>query len=189
VSDAEGVPADPDQSEAEAVAETEESGSSRRARVVKPGSIVVLVGAILVVGLVVVGYLNWREDGRQDSAETAQKEISVSVAKILSYQYDTINDELRDELPLLAGSFADDFQKLVTDTIAPAAIKAKVTTQAEISESAVVSESNDRVELLIFVNVTTSSSRLKEPRVTGSRLAVTAKKIDGHWRISNLDPV
>jgi len=53
----------------------------------------------------------------------------------------------------------------------------------------VVKAEHDEVSLLLFVDVTTTSSELSAPRVSGSRLAVTAKYVDGQWRIIALDPV
>jgi Mce-associated membrane protein len=130
-----------------------------------------------------------RHDSNQDGGERARKEVVAHVEKLLSYDYREIEDELARERDWLTGSFADDYTSLVSDEIAKAAKKVKVVTEARVSASGVVSAEHDEVELLLFVNVTTRSSELAQPRVSGSRLAVTAKYVDGEWRISALDPV
>jgi len=132
---------------------------------------------------------NARHDSNQDGGEQARKDVVAHVEQLLSYDYRDIEDDLAREREWLTGSFADDYTSLVSDEIAPAARKVKVVTEARVSASGVVSAEHDEVELLLFVNVTTRSSELAQPRVSGSRLAVTAKYVDGEWRISALEPV
>lgn len=132
---------------------------------------------------------NARHDSNQDGGEQARKDVVAHVEQLLSYDYRDIEDDLAREREWLTGSFADDYTSLVTDEIAPAAKKVKVVTDARVSASGVVSAEHHEVELLLFVNVTTRSSELAQPRVSGSRLAVTAKYVDGAWRISALEPV
>ncbi|KAA1421887.1 hypothetical protein F0U44_06365 [Nocardioides humilatus] len=145
-----------------------------------------LVLAAVAATLFVV---NGRHDVDLESGDQARAAVVGHVEELLSYDYRTIGDEAGDEGKWLTGSFADDYAALVTDEIAPAAQKVKVTTEASVSASGVVSADGDEVELLLFVTVTTRSSELAEPRITGSRLVVTAKNVDGDWLISALDPV
>lgn len=142
--------------------------------------------AAVAAGLFAV---NARHDANQDGGQEARKVVVTHVEQLLSYDYRGIEDDLARERDWLTGTFADDYSALVTDEIAPAAKKVKVVTDASVTASGVTSTEHDQVELLLFVNVTTRSSELSEPRVSGSRLAVTAKYVDGAWRISALEPV
>lgn len=162
---------------------------SLRVRKVSTGRALWLVPIVLLVAAVALFASNARGASTEDSAQDARKIVVAHVEQLLSYDYRGITDDLDREKAWLTGSFADDYAKLVSDEIAPAAEKAKVVTDARVSGSGVISAKHDEVELLVFVDVTTRSSELDEPRVSGSRLVVTAKYVDGEWRISALDPV
>lgn len=142
--------------------------------------------ALLAVGLFVV---NRGHAADADAGPDARKVVAGHVEQLLTYDYRQLDEELDRESGWLGGSFADQYDALVKDKIGPAATKAEVVTEARVSASGVVSSSSDRVELLFFVNVTTRSSELDQPRTQGSRLVVTAEKVDGDWLITALDPV
>lgn len=145
----------------------------------------------LVVGVLggVLFAVNQRHDANVDGGTEAQAAVTTHVEELLTYDYREIDDDLAREGDWLTGSFQDEYSDLVTDEIGPAARKAKVVTEARVASSGVVSAEHHKVDLLLFVNVTTRSSELSEPRVSGSRLEITAEYVDGEWRISSLDPV
>jgi len=146
-----------------------------------PVALLALAGALFLV--------DQRHDAAASDGAEARKAVAAHVEQLLSYDHRTIEDDLAREKDWLTGSFADDYASLVTDEIAPAAARAKVVTDARVSASGVTSTDDGEVELLLFVTVTTRSEELDAPRVSGSRLAVTAELVDGEWRISALDPV
>lgn len=152
-----------------------------RSRWLLPLALAVLGGVLFTV--------NERHDANADGGVEAQAAVTAHVEELLTYDYREIDDDLARERDWLTGSFEDEYSDLVTDKIGPAAREAKVVTEARVASSGVVSAEHDKVDLLVFVNVTTSSSELAEPRVSGSRLEITAEYVDGEWRISSLDPV
>jgi len=153
------------------------------------GRLVWAVPLVLVVATAWLFVANHRHEADPAGAHTARTVVTDHVKSLLSYSYQDINTDLAAEKGWLTGPFADRYAELVSTKIGPAARKAKVTTSATIASSGVVTAAHDRVELLLFVDVTTRSSELSEPRVSGSRLLVTADLVDGDWRISALDPV
>lgn len=148
-----------------------------------------LVPVVLLLVAGVLAFLNARHAGTAEGATDARKTVVTHVEELLSYDYREIEDDLASEADWLTGSFADEYQDLVRDKIAPAAVKAQVVTDAEVSASGVVSSERHSVELLLFVNVTTRSSELADAKTAGSRLVVQAEWVDGAWRISSLQPV
>jgi len=147
--------------------------------------------ALLVLLLATAGlfFANRRHEADASTGEEARTVVTDHVQSLLSYSYRDIDQDLAAEKGWLIGAFADEYADLVSSKIKPAATRAKVTTNADVASSGVVSAAHDQVRLLLFVNVTTRSSALSEPRVSGSRLLVTADLVDGAWRISALDPV
>lgn len=156
-------------------------GKVRRQLWLVPVALVALAGLLFAA--------NARHEANQRGGEDARKVVAGHVEQLLSYDYREIDEDLESEGDWLTGSFADEYASLVTDEIAPAAEKAQVVTDARVSASGVASTGHHEVELLLFVNVTTRSTELDEPRVSGSRLSVRAEYVDGEWRISSLDPV
>jgi Mce-associated membrane protein len=182
----------PDELAEEALGMTpsDDAGDSLALRIPRPGRRLVwlfpLVLAIAAAGLALV---NHRRDADQAGAETARTVVTDHVKSLLTYSYQDIRTDLAAEKGWLTGPFADSYAELVSTKIEPAAAKAKVSTAATIASAGVVSAQHDRVQLLLFVNISTRSSQLSQPRVSGSRLLVTADLVDGEWRISALDPV
>jgi len=148
-----------------------------------------LVPAALFLVATVAFVANSRHDADADAGAEARSTVTTHVEELLSYDYREIDDDLQREKGWLTGSFADDYESLVTEKIGPAAEKAKVVTDAKVTASGVISTGHDKVDLLLFVDVTTRSSELADPRVSGSRLVVTAEQVDGQWRISDLEPI
>lgn len=153
------------------------------------GSRAWLVPAVLLVIAGALAFTNLRHDSAEEGGVEARKVVATHVEELLSYDYQEIEDDLEAERDWLTGPFADEYQSLVTDKIAPAAKKAEVVTDAKVSSSGVVKAERHSVELLLFVNVTTRSSELADSKTAGSRLVVTADWVDGAWRISSLQPV
>ena len=140
---------------------------------------------LALVALVVVNVLHVREESPRDEVP---KTVADHVVKLLSYTPTTVASDLGKEKAWLTGDFEDQYTELVTQTVAPAAEKGGVTAEASVSGRGVVSSSHDRVELLLFVNITTTRSASKDPEVQGSRVRVVAQRVDGTWKISDLSP-
>ena len=149
--------------------------------------------AVVVLSLAIAAGVVWwkarslrEDDERRAAAVTAAAAASQA---ILSYSSATVAAEIDDEQDLLTGDFADEYARLVRDTIAPAAERARVSTEAEVVGQGVASDKGEDVVVLLFVNVTTTSPKLKQPRVTGSRIEVVMREVDGDWLIADLQPI
>jgi len=160
----------------------------------------ILLAIALVLVLVLVGLLvalrvkTHRASPNADDRASAQTTAAMttansSLATLLSYTPQNVSQDLASETELLTGQFKTDYTQLVTTVVAPSAIRGGVTTQAVVVGSGVVTASADTVTLIEFVDVSTTSKNLPESRVSGSRLRVTMQNVDGHWLISNLQPV
>ena len=148
---------------------------------------VLAVGLLLAV--LVVGFLNLRHDRAVTAGDDAVAAVEPHVEQLLSYTPSTVASDLDAEREWLTGDFARDYDDLVTGTIAPAATEGGVATTASVKGVGVDSSSSDRVVMLMFVNVSTTSAAAPEPQVSGSRLRVTALQVDGEWRISEIRPI
>jgi Mce-associated membrane protein len=194
-SDEETAPADADAASDYA---DEASLDVQRSRLTGP----VLLGVVVVltVALVVVTSLVHGERSADDRSDAALKEIGTSLTRLLSWKSRTVEAELDDELKLLHGDFADEYEGLVRKTIAPAARQSRLDASAEIVAAGVVDQNDDgQMVLLYFVNVKVSPSGRRDeltplpPRPLGdemgSRIEVTVVEVDGKFLIEGYKPV
>lgn len=167
------------------------AGIGNAVRAVSRRTLVVWL-ALLVVLAAGVGVLWWIDhdhgqvdDARQAALAAARKQA----VEVLSYSHRTVEDDLQRAQDSLTGDFRDEFAQLTADVIVPAATRDGITTKAEVSAAGVVSADADVVKTLLFVSQTTTSKRLSEPKIDGSRLEVTMTRVGDRWLISALDPV
>lgn len=149
----------------------------------------VIVLALLAAG---VGAL-WWQDHRHDQIEAAREAAIQTTTKrlagILSYQHSTVDKDLTTAQNHLTGDFKDKFATLGHKFVAPSAKRDKITTTAKVVDSSVVSATPTDVVALVYVNQTTQSATLSEPRIDNSRLRVSLTQVDDHWRVSDLKPL
>jgi Mce-associated membrane protein len=153
-----------------------------------------VVGWLCVVALLLAAAGTFVVLAGRSSAETGRGREARSVAidhvsKLLSYTPATVDSDLKAELPWLTGTFRTDYEKLVREKIEPAATKAKISVDAQVVGAAVARSAGDEVSVLVFINVDTSSSAVKTPRLTGSRVQDVMKQESGRWLISEFTPL
>lgn len=154
------------------------------------GLLVMLVVALLLaVALVALVVINQRHDAEADASAAASEVVTAHVTQLLSYTPATVVSDLDTEKEWLTGGFLDEYTALVTDTVAAAAVNDKVTVKASIVAHGVQAASTVRVEMLLFINVSTTRAGSAKPETQGSRVRVVAEKVDGDWLISTLAPV
>ena len=71
--------------------------------------------------------------------------------------------------------------------VRPSAEQYKVVVKAEVTAASVVRAGDDRVVALLFVDQTTTSTRLEGPKVDLNRVRMTLVEQDGKWLVSELD--
>jgi Mce-associated membrane protein len=70
--------------------------------------------------------------------------------------------------------------------VRPGASQYHVVVKAEVAAASVVTATADQVVVLLFVNQTTTSTRLDGPRVDLNRVRLTLVKVDGDWLVKNV---
>lgn len=152
----------------------------------------VLWTALLVVLAGAAGALAWKTHSADRTAAAGAAALHAAekyTVELLSYEPREVKGQLLAATEHLTGRFREDFEQLAETTVVPAAKRDGITTRAEVVAKAIVSASTDRVVTLVFVNMTTESKVLQQPRLDGSRLRVTLVNVQGEWLISDLTPV
>jgi Mce-associated membrane protein len=143
---------------------------------------------VLVAAAVVLGVLAQRSAGLGEARDAASANASKRLPVLLSYQHDTLQEDLAKAIAQTTGGFRDDYRKVVDEVVTPTAARKKVDTAAVVSGVGVVSAERDRVVVLAFLTQTTSTNG-GAPSVAGSRVEVTMQRQGNTWLVSDLKPV
>ena len=152
----------------------------------------VLVAAVLVLVLATAaGLLVVRARGA-DRAEQARSAALAAAEQhavtVLSYDHRRLDKDFARARAALTGSFADDYAATTEKVVRPSAEQVKAVVTAEVTASAVVrAPSENRVVVLLFVDQTTTSTRLEGPKVDLNRVRMTMTRVGQQWLVSGID--
>ena len=107
--------------------------------------------------------------------------------EILSYDHRTLDADFAKAEAALTGKFKKDYARTTSTVVRPSAEQYKVVVKAEVTAASVVRAADDRVVALLFVDQTTTSTRLEGPKVDLNRVRMTLVEQDGKWLVSELD--
>ena len=152
--------------------------------------VVLVCAALILVG--VGGTLLWSHH-RSAAADTARVEVigvaPMLVENLLSYNSDTVDDDLARAAEGASGTFQDSFAEFGSKTVAPQSKEQGISTKARVVDVGVRSVAADRAELLMFVDQITTSIARPAPASTSSRVEVTLDRVEGTWLVSAMTPV
>ena len=153
-----------------------------------------LTAAALLVSAVLAGSVYWfvfrtdrlTDQSRQEEALDAAKTGTVA---LLTYSPDTVDKNLADAKSRLTGDFLKHYSEFADQTVLPAAKQRGVKTEATVARAAVSQMQPGSAQVLVFVNQVTTSRERPTPALATSSVIVTLVKRDGHWLISDFQPV
>jgi Mce-associated membrane protein len=159
----------------------------------RPGrrDLVLLVALALVLVLAATaGLLLVRAEGA-DRVERARSEAQAAAeahaVTLLSYDYRHLDRDFAKARKVLTGSFADDYATTTERVVRPSAEEVEAVVTAEVASSSVVRAEENRVVVLLFVDQTTTSTRLDGPKVDLNRVRLTMTRTGGEWLVSEVD--
>lgn len=146
--------------------------------------------AVVVVLAVTAGLLVVRARG-EDRAEEARRAALAAgerhAVTLLSYDHRHLDRDFARAQDVLTGSFKADYAATTEKVVRPSAEQVKAVVTAEVVSSAVVRAEENRVVLLLFVDQTTTSTRLDGPKVDLNRVRMTLTRTGGQWLVSGVD--
>jgi Mce-associated membrane protein len=151
--------------------------------------LVLLAGLVAVALLLTAGLLaaRARSEDRVEQARTAALAAAESHAvDLLSYDYRHLDRDFARAGRALTGSFADDYATTTETVVRPTALEVKAVVTAEVAASSVVRAAQNKVVVLLFVNQTTTSTRVEGPKVDLNRVRLTLTRVDGEWLVSKV---
>ncbi|WP_028935814.1 hypothetical protein [Pseudonocardia spinosispora] len=158
----------------------------------RPERAVRLLG-VVVCALALVGALCWWRSAHQDRLDAARAQATSTavnaVTDLLSYDYRSIDQQVGNTRGAVTGGFADDYARLVHDTVAPGAKDQQLSMSTSVLDTAVVSGGEDEVELLVFLDQQSRTRFTPKPGFSPQQVRVTMLRTPDGWRVSQLRPV
>jgi Mce-associated membrane protein len=183
---------------AESIEEADEpsavDGRRRWPFVTKPRAGVLAYAVLPALALLLAlgaGYLKWQHDSARLATTAAAQSIQAateSTIAVLSYQPETVENDLRAAGERLTGQFKNDYKKLTADVVIPGAKQKHISAVARVPAAASVSASANHAVVLVFVDQTTVMGS-DPPTDSASSVRVTLDKVGDRWLISAFDPV
>ena len=157
------------------------------------GALVALTVAALVFGgwSGYQGWSDWRaQSGIVEAHERAATTAASAGETIFTYQYNQLDDHLKDSKALMTPSFGKKFE-----SIAPAlqdlAPQRKIQVKATVRNAAAVECgdkcSSDRATVLVFIDQARAADGDKEPTVFGNRIKLEMVRDDGSWLVADIE--
>ena len=131
-------------------------------------------------------------DAAEQARSSARAAAETAAVTILSYDHRRLDQDFARARELLTGAFADDYASTTEKVVRPSAEEVKAVVTAEVASSSVVRTAGaDTVVVLLFVDQTTTSTRLDGPKVDLNRVRMTMTRAgsggDREWLVSGID--
>ncbi len=151
----------------------------------------IIASAVVLVALALAAFVSLQAHRAAATSEARTDALSAAktrVPDLLSYDKATLEEDLDRALDQTTGSFADDYEQILTEVVEPTAHRRGISTKAVISAAGVVSGDRDEVVVLLFLTQTTTAKGDRSS-VSGSRVEVTMARVGDDWKIAGLKPV
>ena len=157
----------------------------RRTDVVLVAAVVLVLALAATVALVTV------RAGGQDRAERARSQARAAAeahaVTLLSYDHRRLDRDFARAREVLTGDFAEDYAATTEKVVRPSAEEVKAVVTAEVAPRRWSGPSENRAVVLLFVDQTTTSTRLEGPKVDLNRVRMTLVRTGGQWLVSGVD--
>ncbi len=121
--------------------------------------------------------------GVRDDVLAAAEEAAT---RVYTYSWRTLSDDRAAARQLLVAPVVDRYDRTMAG-VAPGARRDHRVVTATVVGSGVVHAATSYARVLVFVNQRTSADDLDQPRTDLDRVLVTLSRVDGLWRVSELD--
>lgn len=142
---------------------------------------------VVTAALVAVTAWVWvdRGTGDGDAVRAAQAAAERAVVPVLSYDYADLEGSQQRARALMTGGYAEEYDKLF-QVIADNAPGTETTVSVDVLSSGIVRASEDRVQVLVFVDRPTTNKANPEPVVYKDQVTLSMQRVDEEWLVDDL---
>ncbi|MEO5663257.1 MAG: hypothetical protein ABIR39_08225 [Nocardioides sp.] len=154
----------------------------------------VVVGLAVFTGFTVYDELNPPQGAAPQSGqitdEDARTGVLVAAAdlsqRVLTYHHDTFDQDLEVAAARLTPVFREEYDSAMEQVRANTE-KNKISQEATAVSSAIISATEEKAQVLVFINQETSSAKTKANQLVRNRLVVDLVRDDGDWAIAGVN--
>ena len=143
---------------------------------------------LLIASLAVSGFLGWQQwqEHQVKLAGQQAQQAAIAYAQVLtSIDSNKVDENFRQVLDGATGEFKDMYTQSSVQ-LRQLLIDNKASAHGVVIDSAIQSESTNKVVVLVFIDQTVANSAAPDPRIDRSRIMMTMEKVDGRWRASKV---
>ena len=143
---------------------------------------------LLIASLAVSGFLGWKQwqEHQVKLAGQQAQQAAIAYAQVLtSIDSNKVDENFRQVLDGATGEFKDMYTQSSVQ-LRQLLIDNKASAHGVVIDSAIQSESTNKVVVLVFIDQTVANSASPDPRIDRSRIKMTMEKVDGRWRASKV---
>ncbi|GAB3024840.1 hypothetical protein GCM10011376_10540 [Nocardioides flavus (ex Wang et al. 2016)] len=142
---------------------------------------------VLAAGLLAATAWAWSASAQADdsAARAAQVAAERAVVPVLSYDHETLEADQRAAQAVMTGGYREEYDKLFT-VLEDNAPQTQTRVTAEVVASGIVRATEDRVQVLVFVDRPTTNKLNAEPVVYKDQVTVSMQLVDGEWLVDDL---
>ena len=120
-----------------------------------------------------------------DGTRAAQSSAERAIVPILSYDAAHLDEDQAAAQSYMTDAYRKDYDKLFA-VIKENAPNTKTAVVAKVLASGIVVPGDERVEVLLFVDQSTTNKQTSEPIVYKNQVRVQMQKVDGEWLVDCL---
>jgi Mce-associated membrane protein len=150
-----------------------------------------LLAGLAVLAALLVAATTWMwiagdDAGGEDSAaRQAQVAAERAVVPVLSYDYQHLEADQKAAQALMTGSYREDYDKLFT-VLEENAPETQTKVTASVVASGIVRATDDRVQVLVFVDRPTTNKLSADPVVYKDQVTLSMQLVDGEWLVDDM---
>lgn len=167
----------------------DEEQTQRSRRPWKRYALIALVVAVYAGAFATAAALGWKlwDEHTVNQAGKAAEQTAINYAQVLtSIDSNQVDQNFAAVLGGATGEFKDTYTK-ASGQLRQLLIDNKATAHGIVVDSAIQSETKDRVVVLLMVDQTVSNATRPDGRVDRSRMKMTMEKVDGRWLASKIE--
>lgn len=176
---------------ADAIVIADELDAKSRSRWARRAPLVIGIPMVVLLALVSVqAFVQRPADQRLDETRDTVAQVAIDGAvAILSYQPETVDQDLARARSRLTGEFLDAYASLADDVVAPTAKEKRVAMRADAVGAAVESATEDSASVIVYLNQAATLAADESPSLTQNAVRVGLVQVNGHWLIQRFDPL
>jgi Mce-associated membrane protein len=161
---------------------------SRRRRILRTASIVVIC-LVFVAALGLSAFMGWQLKKRNDVAEASRAAMDTAksyAVTLSSIDSKTVDQNFTQVLDGATGEFKDMYSQSSAQ-LRQLLIDNKAISRGVVVDAGIKSATDDKVEVLLFIDQSISNSVTPDPRIDRLRMTMTMERVDHRWLASHID--